>query len=189
MNLSLVDPFVLAQDCPDVITGRLRAFFLCAPLPTYPHMANISQAAVTAHQSASATAATCSPPDGYATPPPAVTCHAPRPLTTAPSSTMASSSSSTLRRMASPASSVAIRARYNRSVGPPTTATSSALARTGRWYYGTSTTAPAYAPSASRLPSSSQSCTPTTSPSTRAPIPEAVAQLTSRQHALRGRPL
>jgi hypothetical protein len=24
MNLSLVDPFVLAQDCPDVITGRLR---------------------------------------------------------------------------------------------------------------------------------------------------------------------
>jgi COMPASS component SWD1 len=26
MNLSLVDPFVLAQDCPDVITGRLREF-------------------------------------------------------------------------------------------------------------------------------------------------------------------
>ncbi|KAK1908105.1 hypothetical protein P3342_013425 [Pyrenophora teres f. teres] len=25
MNLSLVDPFVLAQDCPDVITGRLRS--------------------------------------------------------------------------------------------------------------------------------------------------------------------
>lgn len=24
MNLSLVDPFVLAQDCPEVITGRLR---------------------------------------------------------------------------------------------------------------------------------------------------------------------
>ncbi|KAL6153521.1 chromatin binding protein [Exserohilum turcicum] len=26
MNLSLVDPFVLAQDCPDVITGRLLIF-------------------------------------------------------------------------------------------------------------------------------------------------------------------
>jgi COMPASS component SWD1 len=24
MNLSLVDPFILAQDCPEVITGRLR---------------------------------------------------------------------------------------------------------------------------------------------------------------------
>jgi hypothetical protein len=24
MNLSLIDPFVLAQDCPEVITGRLR---------------------------------------------------------------------------------------------------------------------------------------------------------------------
>lgn len=26
MNLSLVDPFVLAQDCPEVITGKLREF-------------------------------------------------------------------------------------------------------------------------------------------------------------------
>jgi hypothetical protein len=27
MNLSLVDPFVLAQDCPEVIAGRLREHF------------------------------------------------------------------------------------------------------------------------------------------------------------------
>jgi COMPASS component SWD1 len=28
MNLSLVDPFILAQDCPEVITGRLRECFI-----------------------------------------------------------------------------------------------------------------------------------------------------------------
>lgn len=26
MNLSLVDPFALAQDYPDTLTGKLRAF-------------------------------------------------------------------------------------------------------------------------------------------------------------------
>ena len=63
MNLSLVDPFVLAQDCPDVITGRLRE---CASPAVAPHPAHTIQAVATPAPSASATAATCWPLDGYA---------------------------------------------------------------------------------------------------------------------------
>ena len=42
MNLSLVDPFVLAQDCPDVITGRLRE-------SQYPRPPDHGSAVQTAH--------------------------------------------------------------------------------------------------------------------------------------------
>jgi hypothetical protein len=60
MNLSLVDPFVLAQDCPEVITGRLREYLR----PRTAHAAAVThstQAAAIRRRSASATAATCSP--------------------------------------------------------------------------------------------------------------------------------
>jgi hypothetical protein len=32
MNLSLVDPFALAQDYPDTLTGKLRMSARCNPL-------------------------------------------------------------------------------------------------------------------------------------------------------------
>jgi hypothetical protein len=54
MNLSLVDPFVLAQDCPDVITGRLRE---CAASAAFARIAHNLQAADTRPPFASATAA------------------------------------------------------------------------------------------------------------------------------------
>jgi hypothetical protein len=60
MNLSLVDPFVLAQDCPEVITGRLRA---SPPAPRCLSSTDSAQAAATRRRSASATAATCWPLD------------------------------------------------------------------------------------------------------------------------------
>lgn len=63
MNLSLVDPFVLAQDCPDVITGRLRE---CAVSAAPERIAYDMQVVVTPRQFASATAATCLHLDVYA---------------------------------------------------------------------------------------------------------------------------
>jgi hypothetical protein len=68
MNLSLVDPFVLAQDCPEVITGRLRehprcCLLLLAHIDTMTHSA---QAAAIRRRSASAITATCLHLDGYA---------------------------------------------------------------------------------------------------------------------------
>jgi len=80
MNLSLVDPFVLAQDCPEVITGRLSASYASPTARLHPR-ADVAQAAATARRSASATAATSSPPDGYAMRPPIPVS---RPLITAP---------------------------------------------------------------------------------------------------------
>lgn len=71
MNLSLVDPFVLAQDCPEVITGRLRE---SCPSPHALRRViavdSPAQAAAIRRQSASATAATCSPLDACASPRP-----------------------------------------------------------------------------------------------------------------------
>jgi hypothetical protein len=56
MNLSLVDPFVLAQDCPDVITGRLRE---CAAFAASARITHNFQAVDTPPPFASATAAIC----------------------------------------------------------------------------------------------------------------------------------
>lgn len=67
MNLSLVDPFVLAQDCPDVITGRLRESRYPRP-PDHGsavQTAHGTQVAVILHPFALAIAVTCLHPDEY----------------------------------------------------------------------------------------------------------------------------
>jgi COMPASS component SWD1 len=70
MNLSLVDPFILAQDCPEVITGRLRTCSPSLPLslstPCVRPVTHNPQAAAIRRRSASAIAATCSPLAVYA---------------------------------------------------------------------------------------------------------------------------
>ena len=58
MNLSLVDPFVLAQDCPEVITGRLREYPR-APRQMYTLGDSPAQAAAIRRRSVSVTVAIC----------------------------------------------------------------------------------------------------------------------------------